>query len=61
VIEYWDFYTYGYDAPSGGMGTASTLPVDEQRDYGAELRAVVEEVTGRKVAEPTPKPRMGFL
>lgn len=60
MIEYWDYW-HGYDAPYGGMGTASTLPVEQERDYGAELRAVVEEVSGRKVENPEPKPRMGFL
>lgn len=60
MIEYWDFWLDGYDAPSGGSGMATTLPVDQDRDYGSELRAVVEEVTGRKV-EQAPKPRMGFL
>ena len=60
MIEYWDFYNYGYDAPQGGQGMATTLPVDSERDYGAELRAVVAEVTG-KPCETTQKPRMGFL
>ena len=42
------------------MGTASTLPVESERDFGAELRAVLKEVTGQDVPEPS-RPRMGFL
>jgi hypothetical protein len=60
VIEWWDYYVWGYEAPDGGSGYASTLPVEPQRDYGAELRAVVEEVTGKPVDAPI-KPRIGFL
>ena len=60
MIEYWDFYQYGYDAPSGGMGMATTLPVDDERDYGAELRAVVKEITGKPVDEPQ-RLRIGFV
>lgn len=60
MIEYWDFFNEGYDVPSGGQGTATTLPVEQERDYGAELRAVVLEVTGKPVQEPE-KRRMGFL
>ena len=60
MIEYWDFYLTGYDAPEGGMGTATTLPVDHKPDPVEQLRAVVEEVTGKPVARPV-KPRMGFL
>lgn len=48
MIEYWDYYTFGYDEPAGGMGMATTLPIDYERDFGAELRAVVFEVTGRR-------------
>ena len=59
MIEYWDYW-HGYEAPSGGSGTATTLPVEQERDYGAELRAVIAEVTGKPCEAPT-KPRMGFL
>ena len=59
MIEYWDFALYGYDAPDGGMGTATTLHHEPDRDFGAELRAVVEEVTGKPVVMP-PKSRIGF-
>lgn len=60
MIEYWDYFSYGYDAPMPGSGMATTLPTEQERDFGAELRAVVEEVTGKPVEEPA-KPRMGFL
>lgn len=60
MIEYWDYYTYGYDEPAGGMGMATTLPIDHERDFGAELRAVVFEVTGRPVEVPQPR-RIGFV
>ena len=50
----------GYEAPGGGSGTATTLPIDSERDYGAELRAVVADVTGKPCEAPT-KPRMGFI
>lgn len=60
MIEWWDYYVWGYEAPMGGMGMATTLPVEPERDHGAELRAVAEEVTGRPVPVPA-KPRMGFL
>lgn len=60
MIDYWDYWLDGYDAPSGGSGMATTLPVDHERDRVAELREVVAEVTG-KPCEAPPKPRMGFL
>jgi len=60
MIEYWDFWLYGYDEPIGGSGMATTLPIDPERDHAAELRAVVAEVTGKPCDAP-PKPRMGFL
>ena len=60
MIDYWDFWMDGYDAPSGGSGMATTLPVENERDVVAELRAVVEEVT-RKPLPAVDKPRMGFL
>lgn len=60
MIEYWDYYTYGYEAPHGGQGMATTLPVEHERDYGSELRAVVAEVTGKPVEAPTPR-RIGFV
>ena len=60
MIEWWDYYLGGYEAPQSGNGTATTLPVEPERDYGAELRAVVAEVTGRPCEAPT-KTRMGFL
>jgi hypothetical protein len=59
MIEWWDYWD-GYEAPYGGSGMATTLPVEPERDCVAELRAVVEEVTGKPVEVP-PKPRMGFL
>lgn len=60
MIDYWDFWFDGYDAPSGGMGMMTTLPVEHERDRVAELRAVVAEVTGKPV-ESTPTVRIGFL
>ena len=60
MIEYWDHYLYGYDAPSGGMGMATTLPVESERDFGAELREVFEEVTRKKI-DPPVKARIGFV
>ena len=60
MIEYWDYYTYGYEAPQGGSGMATTLPVDQDRDRVAELREAVAEVTGKPCDAP-PKARMGFL
>lgn len=43
------------------MGAASpTIPDDPEPDPVAELRAVVEEVTGIKFDKPA-KPRIGFL
>ena len=41
-------------------GAASTLPADPERDIGAELRAVLKEVTGEDVPAPQ-KQRIGFL
>lgn len=49
-----------YSYPLHSNGSASTLPRADERDFGAELRAVVKEVTGEDVPEPT-KPRIGFL
>jgi hypothetical protein len=49
-----------YSYPLHTTGTASTLPVDQERDYGAELRAVVKEVTGEDLPAPE-KQRIGFL
>lgn len=49
-----------YSYPLHMQGSASTLPEDNKRDIGAELRAVYEEVTGKKI-EPIQKRRMGFL
>jgi hypothetical protein len=60
VIEYWDYYLTGYDAPSGGMGMATTLPVENERDYGAELRDAYESVTMEKI-DPPQKLRIGFV
>ncbi len=59
MIEWWDYW-HGYDVPSGGQGMATTLPVEPERDYAAELRDVIAEVTGKPCDAP-PKPRMGFL
>ena len=60
MIKWWDYYMHGYEAPNGGSGMATTLPVDHERDHVAELRAVVVEITGKPCEAPT-KPRMGFL
>ena len=60
MIDWWDYWIDGYEAPVGGMGMATTLPVEPERDYGAELRAVVEEVTGQPVRPPEPR-RIGFM
>lgn len=60
MIEYWDFWLDGYDAPSGGSGMATTLPVEHDDDKVARLHAVVEEVTGKPVIVPE-KRRIGFL
>lgn len=61
MIEYWDFYTYGYDASAPAwQGTQSTLPAESERDLVAELREVVEEVTRTKLPAP-PARRIGFL
>jgi hypothetical protein len=49
-----------YSYPLHMGGAVSTLPYDPPRDFGAELRAVVKEVTGKDVPEPE-KPRIGFL
>lgn len=59
MIEWWDYWE-GYDVPSGYSGTATTLPIEEERDYAAELRAVVAEVTGKPCDAPA-KPRIGFV
>lgn len=51
---------YG-DGPPYWMGTASTIQHDDpEPDPVAELRKIVEEVTGKKVEKPA-KQRMGFL
>lgn len=50
-----------YSYPLHMTGQAGTLPVDQVRDIGAELRAVFEEVTGKDAPEPQAKPRIGFL
>jgi hypothetical protein len=46
------------------LGTATTLYRDDPEDAGdravRDLRAVVEEVTGKPVDKPA-RPRMGFL
>lgn len=42
------------------MGTATTLPAEEEDDAIARLHKVVEEVTGKPVEKPA-KPRMGFV
>lgn len=60
MIEWWDYYLSGYEAPYGGQGMATTLPVEQEIDHAAELRAVVAEVTGQPCETPV-KPRMGFL
>ena len=60
MIEWWDYWTDGYDPPSGGSGMATTLPIEHQDDKVAALHAIVEEVTGKPVAVP-PRPRIGFV
>lgn len=60
MIDWWDYYFEGYEAPSGGSGYASTLPVEKARDFGAELRAVIAEVTGKPCDAPEPA-RIGFM
>jgi hypothetical protein len=60
MIEYWDFYLYGYEAPHSGQGTATTLPFEPEEDAVEKLHAAVEEVTGALVIKQ-PKQRMGFL
>ena len=50
-----------YSYPLHTTGHASTLPVDHERDYGAELRAVFKEVTGKEAPQPAEKPRIGFM
>ena len=60
MIEYWDFFNLGYESPPSGMGMATTLPVENDRDLVKELHDAVESVTGEKV-EPIAKARMGFL
>lgn len=49
-----------YSYPLHTNGQASTLPHDAPRDIGAELRAIVRQVTGEDVPEPA-KQRIGFL
>lgn len=52
-----DYYSY----PLHQSGYATTLPAEPAgRDFAAELRAVVREVTGKDVPEPEPR-RIGFL
>ena len=60
MVDWWDYWMDGYDAPQGGSGMATTLPVEPERDLVAELHAAVADVTGKPV-EVQPKPRMGFL
>lgn len=50
-----------YSYPLHASGAASTLPVELERDVGAELRAIYKEVTGKDAPEPQAKPRIGFL
>jgi hypothetical protein len=59
MIDYWDYW-YGYDAPYGGQGMATTLPVEHERDLVSELRDVISEVTRKPCDGPT-KPRIGFI
>lgn len=61
MIEYWDFFSYGYDAtPTSGGCVATTLPVEAGDDIVKRLHDVVEEVTRKPVEQPE-KPRLGFL
>jgi hypothetical protein len=60
MIEYWDFFNSGYESPPSGMGMATTLPVENDRDLVKELHDAVESVTAEKV-KPIEKARMGFL
>lgn len=50
-----------YPLHMGGMATTLPLANAEPRDYGAELRAVYREVSGRDDAPEPTKPRIGFL
>jgi hypothetical protein len=50
-----------FSYPIHTTGYAGTLPVAEERDIGAELRAIFKEVTGKDAPEPPEKPRIGFL
>lgn len=57
VPEWWEFT----NDPAGQFsGYVSTLPTREERDVVAELREVVEEVTGKPV-DQEPKRRIGFV
>ena len=49
-----------YSYPLHMTGMMSTLPIEHERDYGAELREVVKEITGKDVPVPE-KARIGFL
>lgn len=46
--------------PSGGVGSASTLPVDDPDRTIERLREAVREITGVPVMQPEPR-RIGFL
>ena len=60
MINYWDYWN-GYEAPSGGMGLATTLPdADKDRDFAAELRGAYKEATGHELDAPE-KRRIGFV
>lgn len=60
MIEWWDYYLYGYDAPERSHGSVTTLPLDQVRDVAQELRDVVAEVTGEP-CEAAERPRIGFI
>ena len=60
MIEYWDYFLTGYDAPTGGMGMATVLHTEPERDIGAELREAYKEVTGQELAAPEHS-RIGFV
>lgn len=60
MIDWWDYWLDGYEAPVGGSGMATTLPVEHERDVVAEMHNVVAEITGKPLPQPEPR-RIGFL
>jgi hypothetical protein len=58
MIEWWDYW-HGYEAPYGGQGTATTLPVEQERDIVQELHEAVKDATGYEPPRPPPR-KIGF-